>query len=158
MENKMIMVKSASDSTLVVFIPELGLRKTWTKKGMRLPIDRTVLTQACYNPAVENMVRDGSLVIEDKAFLIEAGFMSEEEIENLVELTETYLKRMIKLMPLIDVKKEIVKLSSSQINELIDYAITHYTDLNMDRIELFGKISGRDMMRSITNYKAAQEG
>lgn len=39
MEN-MVYVTSASDRTLVVFIPELRLSKTWTKRGQKLPINR----------------------------------------------------------------------------------------------------------------------
>ena len=158
MENKMIMVKSASDSTLVVFIPELGLNKTWTKKGMRLPIARDILMQACYDDSVMGLIASGMLVIEDKPFLIEAGFMSEEQIDNLVELTETYLRRLIKNMPLSELKKEVTKLSRSQIEEVANYAIEHYTDLAMDRVDLLAKISGKDMMQAIANYKAAQEG
>jgi hypothetical protein len=157
MEKKMIMVKSASNSTLVVFIPELNLNKAWTKKGMRLPIDRDVLMQACYNDGVINLVSSGRLIIEDKEFLIEAGFMSAEQIEDLVELTDAYMQRLIKNMPLSEVKKEVVKLSQAQIEEVVNYAIMHYTDLAMDRVDLFSKISGKDMMQAIANYKAAQE-
>lgn len=155
---KMIMVRSASDCTIVISIPEIGLRKTWTKRGMKLPISENLLMQACYDPAVIYLVRNGRLVIEDKEFLINAGFMSEEEIENLVELTDAYVARLIKNMPLSEVKKEIAKLSKPQINEVANYAITHYTDLNMDRVDLFAKASGKDIMRAIANYKAAQEG
>ena len=157
MENKFIMVKSASDCTVVVSIPEMGLRKTWTKRGMRLPIEETLLMQACYNPAVEYLIRSGSLVIEDKEFLINAGFMSKEEIDNLVELTDAYIARLIKNMPLQELKREIGKLSRTQIDEVVNYAIAHYTELGMDRVDFFSKISGKDMMKAIANYKAAQE-
>jgi hypothetical protein len=124
---------------------------------MRLPVDESLLMQACYNPAVEFLVRSGNLVIEDKEFLVNAGFMSKEEIDDLVELTDAYISRLIKNMPLQELKREIGKLSHSQIDEVVNYAISHYTDLSMDRVDLFSKISGKDMMKAIANYKAAQE-
>jgi hypothetical protein len=157
MEKKMIMVKSGANCTLGITIPELNLRKTWTKKGTRLPIDRDTLFQACYDRGVETMIREGILIIEDREFLIEAGFLTEEEIDNLVEITDAYVQRIIKNMPLSEVKKELKKLSPSQIDEIVNYAIEHYTELNMDRIDLFTKVSGKNVMKAITNYKAAQE-
>jgi hypothetical protein len=39
-----------------------------------------------------------------------------------------------------------------------NYAIAHYIDLNMDRVDLFTKVSGKNIMSAIANYKAAQEG
>ena len=154
----MSMVRSASDCTVVISIPEIGLRKVWTKKGMRMPVAESLLMQACYNEYVEALIKNGDLIIEDNAFLIDAGFMSEEDIKNLVELTDQYLLRLIKNMPLTEVKKELAKLSMSQIDEVANYAIAHYIDLNMDRVDLFTKISGKNIMRAIANYKAAQEG
>jgi hypothetical protein len=155
---KMIMVKSASDCTLVISIPELNLRKVWNKRGMKLPISESVLMQACYYLSVETLIKDGDLVVEDKDFLVNAGFMSAEEIENLVELTESYMARLIKNMPLAEAKKEIHKLSKSQIDEVTEYAISHYVDLNMDRVDFLSQLSGKNIMKAITNYKAAQEG
>jgi len=155
---KMIMVKSASDCTLVISIPELNLRKVWNKRGMKLPISESVLMQACYYLSVETLIKDGDLVVEDKDFLVNAGFMSTEEIENLVELTESYMARLIKNMPLTEVKKEVRKLSKSQIDEVTEYAISHYVDLNMDRVDFLSQVSGKNIMKAITNYKAAQEG
>ena len=157
MEKKMIMVKSGTNCTVCVSVPELNLRKTWTKKGTRLPIDRDILFQACYDRGVETMIREGILIIEDRDFLIEAGFLTEEEMDNLVEITDAYVQRIIKNMPLSEVKKELKKLSQSQIDEIVNYAIEHYTELNMDRIDLFTKVSGKNVMKAITNYKAAQE-
>ena len=46
MENNMVMVKSASDFTLVVNIPDIPLHRTWKKRGAQFPIDRKTLLQA----------------------------------------------------------------------------------------------------------------
>jgi hypothetical protein len=48
MENNFVMVKSASDWTLVVNVPHLNLRRVWNKRGQKYPIDRAALVQAYY--------------------------------------------------------------------------------------------------------------
>jgi hypothetical protein len=157
MDNKFVMVKSASDWTLVVNAPHLSLHRTWTKRGQQYPIDRTVLLQAYYSPAVEALFREGALVTEDKEFLREVGLLDENDACIIYELTENMKQRIIKLMPLVEVKKELAKMSRGQIEELADYAIMHYNDLMMDRVDLLSKASGKNIATAIINYKASLE-
>ena len=159
MENNFVMVKSASDWTLVMNIPHLNLRRTWTKRGQKFPFERSTLLQAYYDPAVEALFKEGSLITNDVDFLREVGLLNEETQKSTVyELTDAMKTRLIKLMPLAEVKQELGKMSYAQIQELADYAITHYTELMMDRIDLLSKASGKNVMEAIKNYRAAQEG
>ena len=48
-------------------------------------------------------------------------------------------------------------MSRSQIDEVIEYAITNYNDLMMDRVDFFTQISGKNIMAAIKNYKDAME-
>lgn len=157
MENTFVMVKSASDWTLVMDVPHLNLHRVWTKRGQKYPIERNALIQAYYRPAIETLFREGSLVTDDKDFLREVGLLDDEDNSIVYELTDTMKNRLIKLMPLVEVKNELAKMSRAQIEEVAEYAITHYTDLVMDRIELFSKASGKDILTAIRNYKAAME-
>ena len=157
MNNNFVMVRSASDWTLVMDVPHLNLHRVWTKRGQKYPIDRNDLIQAYYRPAVEALFRDGALVTDDKEFLREVGLLDEEENSVVYELTDNTKNRLIKLMPLSEVKKELAKMSHNQIIELADFAITHYNDLAMDRIDILSKASGKDILTAIKNYKAAQE-
>jgi hypothetical protein len=152
------MVRSASDWTLVVDIPHLNLHRVWTKRGQKYPIDRTALLQAYYSPAVEALFREGSLITDDIEFLREVGLLGEDNKSVVYELTDAMKLRVIKNMPLAEVKKELAKMSQSQIDEVADFAVTHYNDLVMDRIDLLAKVSGKNILKSIENYKAAQEG
>lgn len=158
MNNNFVMVRSASDWTLVVDIPHLNLHRVWTKRGQKYPIDRTALLQAYYSPAVEALFREGSLVTDDIEFLREVGLLGEDNKSVVYELTDAMKLRVIKNMPLAEVKKELAKMSQSQIDEVADFAVTHYNDLVMDRIDLLAKVSGKNILKSIENYKAAQEG
>ena len=157
MNNNFVMVRSASDWTLVVDVPHLNLHRVWTKRGQKYPIERDALIQAYYRPAVEALFRDGALIADDKDFLREVGLLDEKDEPVVYELTDTMKQRIIKLMPVAEVKKEIAKMSQSQINEVIDYAIINYTNLSMDRVELLSKVSGRNILDSIKNYRSAQE-
>lgn len=89
MENNFVMVRSASDWTLVVDVPYLNLHRVWTKRGQKYPIERSALIQAYYRPAVEALFREGSLVTDDRDFLREVGLLDEEENPIVYELTDT---------------------------------------------------------------------
>lgn len=157
MDNSIIMVKSASDFTIVVNIPDIPLHRTWKKRGAQYPIDKKVLFQAYYDPSVEQLFREGKLVVEDKEFLYEVGLLNDEGEPVVVPLTETMMNRLIKLMPLVEVKKELPKYTPSQLAELADYAIEHYTDLQMDRVDLLSKASGKNLMKAIEHYRQSKE-
>lgn len=157
MEN-MVYVTSASDRTLVVFIPELRLSKTWTKRGQKLPINRDDLIQAYYNPAVESLFKEGMLKTDDVEFLKNVGLMDEDGNKEVVELSADLLMRMIKLMPIADLKAHLKTLSNSQLSELGDFAVLHYKDLKMDRVDLLSKVTGKNILKAIENYKASMEG
>ena len=157
MENNTVFVRSASDCTVIINVPHLPLRRVWQKRGARHSFDRNQLIQAFYDPSVEYLFRNGKLITDDEEFMIAVG-LKEEDGEVLVyELTDTLKNRMIKLMPLAEVKKEMEKLTQAQIEELVEYAIVHYQDLAMDRIDLFSNATGRNVMGAIKNYKLSQE-
>ena len=159
MENNMIKVKSASDWTIVVSIPYLSLHRRWEKRGQVHLIDRQTMIQAYYDASVESLISKGALIVEDVEFLRSVGLLDEETKKSVVyELTDAMKARLIKVMPLQEVAAELQKMSSLQISELADYAITNYVDLKMDMIDLLSKASGKNIMKAIELYRASQEG
>lgn len=158
MENNTIFVRSASDYTVVVNVPHIPLQRVWQKKGAKYPFDRNTMIQAYYDPSVEALFKEGKLVTDDEKFLVEVGLKEEGEPNPVVELTDTLKTRLIKAMPVVEVENELKKLTRSQIEELVDYAILHYQDLAMDRVDLFTRVSGKNVMEAIRNYKLSQEG
>ena len=159
MENNMIKVKSASDWTIIVSIPYLSLHRRWEKRGQVHLIDRQTMIQAYYDASVESLISKGALIVEDVEFLRSVGLLDEETKKSVVyELTDAMKARLIKVMPLQEVAAELQKMSSLQISELADYAITNYVDLKMDRIDLLSKASGKNIMKAIELYRASQEG
>ena len=157
MDNNMVMVTSASDFTLVINVPDIPLRKSWNRRGAKLPIDRKALLQAYYDPSVEALFKEGMLTTNDVEFLKDVGLMEEDGTTEIVTLTDAFLTRLIKTMPAAEVKMALAKLSRSQLEELADYAVEHYTELQMDRIDILSKATGKNIMKAIEHYRKAQE-
>ena len=152
-----IYVTSASNHTIVMHIPEMLISKTWTKRGQRYPFDREQLVQAYYHASVEYLFKQGMLTTDDKDFLKEVGLMDEEEHTEIVTLTDALMMRIIKHMPVSELKKTLGTLSRTQLTEVGEYAVEHYQDLNMDRIDILTKATGKNILKAIDNYKKAQE-
>ena len=152
----MIKVRSASDATVVVSSPSTMMNKTWNKRNSFHLIPRDTLLQTYYNSCLERLVNKGILVIEDKEFLREVGLLV-EETPVVMELTETIMKKAISAMPLWEFEQTLGKLSNHQIADLANYAVQHYAELKMDRIEILGKASGKNILKAIELYRAAQE-
>lgn len=153
----MIKVRSASDATVVVSSPSTMLNKTWNKRNSFHFISRDTLMQTYYNSCLERLVTKGLLIIEDDDFLREVGLLDEEEKPVAMELTEAIMQKAISVMPLWEFGQILEKLSNHQINDLANYAIQHYAELRMDRIEILGKASNKNILKAIELYKAAQE-
>lgn len=153
----MIKVRSASDATVVVNSPDTMMKKTWTKRNSFHLVPRDTLLQTYYNSCLEKLVRRGVLIIEDKQFLTEIGLLEGEETSAVYELTEAIMKKCISTMPLWELEQTLGKLSEHQISDLTTYAILHYADLKMDRIELLSKASHKNILKAIELHKASQE-
>lgn len=152
-----VKVRSESDQTIVINVPELGIHRTFRKRGQEFPFERTALYQAYYDPSVEFLFTHGMVSTDDVEFKTNFGLMDETGKDLVYLLTDNQKKRMIKLMPLSEVKTELAKLNHEQIEELVDYAIKNYTELKLDRVDLFDKASGKNIMKSIENYKKGLE-
>ena len=154
----MIKIRSATDSTVSLFNSMIPIRKVWSKRGAIVPIEKDKAIQLYYNSSLERALRAGILVIDDKEFLYEVGFYSSKEDEaNIIELTPVLMEKCISAMPVWELEKTVAKLSSNQVAELAEFAITNYAKLKMDRIDFLSKISGKNILKAIELYKASQE-
>ena len=154
----MVKVRSATDVTVSLYDPTIPLRKTWEKRGAVVPIEREKLIQAFYNSSLEDCLRNGTLVIDDKSFLYEVGMIADADAAvPSFEMTSTLMEKLISTSPLWEVEKTLKKLSATQIGELAEYAITNHNNLKMDRINLLTKYSGKNILKAIELYRASQE-
>jgi hypothetical protein len=154
----MVKVRSATDVTVSLFDPTIPLRKTWEKRGAIIPIEREKLIQAFYNSSLEDCLRNGTLVIEDKSFLYEVGMIADEKAPlPSFEMTTALMNKLISTSPLWEVEKTLKQLSAAQITELAEYAITNHNNLKMDRINVLTKYSGKNILKAIELYRSSQE-
>ena len=121
-------------------------------------IEKDKLIQLYYNSELETAMRAGLLVIDDRDFLVEVGYIidANETIET-IDLNPTFMKRCIGAMPVAELATNLKKMSKYQIEELVEYAIQNSKELRMDRIELLGKVSGKNILKAIELLKADQE-
>ena len=73
MENKQVTLTNTIKSRVGINVPELLLKRTWEKKGVKRTIDMNTLREAFYYPSVEYLLREGILYIDDMDVKIELG-------------------------------------------------------------------------------------
>jgi hypothetical protein len=96
------------------------------------------------------MFKTGILYIEDMDFKIELG-LEEPETKtptNIIPMDEKYLERVMKRMPLAEMKQAIKKMSPDQLQELVLYASSQ-NDIQLDRITAIKELTGTDLFKVI---------
>ena len=150
--NEKVLVTSMVKHSVGISLPQNGymIEKHWPQKGAKVLIDKDSLREGIYLPGVEYMFKKGILYIEDMDFKIELG-LEEPEAKvptNIIPMDEKYLERVMKRMPLVEMKQVIKKMSQDQIQELILYASSQ-NDIQLDRITAIKELTGTDLFKVI---------
>ena len=124
--------------------------RVWNKKGQKLPVSKDILREAIYEPGIEYMFKNGILYIEDMDFKIELGLEQPETKAptNIIPMDEKYLERVMKRMPIAEMKQAVKKMSQDQLQELILYASSQ-NDIQLDRITAIKELTGTDLFKVI---------
>ena len=156
--NDKVIVTSMVNGLVSINRPEHRLVKVWPKKGTKLPVEKDALREAIYEPGVEYMFKNGMLYIDDMSFKIELG-LEEEGTQNptaIIPVDGKYLERVLKRMPLAEMKTVIKCMNGEQRHELLDYA-SEQNDIQMDRIAAIREITGTDLFKVIELKKQREE-
>ena len=145
--NEKVMVTSMVGGTVSASSLE---HRVWNKKGQKLPVSKDVLREAIYEPGVEYMFKKGILYIEDMDFKIELGLESEgtKAPTEILPVDDKYLNRVLKLMPISEMKAAIDKMSVVQKQELVDYA-SKQNDIQLDRLAIVSEKCKVDILKTI---------
>lgn len=148
--NEKVIVTSMVGGNVGLTLPHLRVNKTWPKKGTKLPIEKDVLREAIYEPGVEYMFKNGILYIEDMDFKIELGLEQEgaKAPTAIIPVDEKYLERVLKRMPISEMKQVIKGMNENQKRELIDYAAGQ-NDIQLDRLNALKELTGVDLFKVI---------
>lgn len=124
--------------------------RVWNKKGQKLPVSKDILREAIYEPGIEYMFKNGILYIEDMDFKIELGLEAEgtKTPTQIIPIDEKYMTRVLKLMPVSEMKKAIDEMSMVQKQELVDFAVKQ-NDIQLDRIKIVSDKCGVDVLKAI---------
>ena len=124
--------------------------RVWNKKGQKLPVSKDALREAIYEPGVEYMFKNGILYIDDMDFKIELGLEEEgaKAPTQILPMDDKYMNRVLKLMPVADMKKAIDSMSTVQKQELVDFAVQQ-NDIQLDRIKIVSDKCGVDILKTI---------
>lgn len=124
--------------------------RVWNKKGQKLPVSKDILREAIYEPGIEYMFKNGILYIEDMDFKIELGLEAEgtKTPTQIIPMDEKYMTRVLKLMPISEMKKAIDEMSMVQKQELVDFAVKQ-NDIQLDRIKIVSDKCGVDVLKAI---------
>ena len=145
--NDKVMVTSMVGGTISASSLE---HRVWNKKGQKLPVSKDVLREAIYEPGVEYMFKNGILYIDDMEFKIELGLEAPgtEIPTEVLPIDDKYLNRVLKLMPVSEMKSIIDKMSIVQKQELVDYA-SKQNDIQLDRLAIVSEKCGVDVLKTI---------
>lgn len=156
--NDKVIVTSMVNGLVSINLPQHHLVRAWPQKGAKLPVDKDALREAIYEPGVEYMFKNGMLYIDDMDFKIELGLEEEgaKVPTAIVPVDEKYLERLLKRMPLVEMKAAIKNMNGEQKHELIDYA-SKQGDIQMDRIAAIREITGTDLFEVIKLKKQREE-
>ena len=156
--NDKVIVTSMVNGIISLNQPQHRLVKTWPKKGTKLPVEKDVLREAIYEPGVEAIFKEGILYIDDMDFKIELGLEEDgaEKPTNIIPVDEKYLERVLKRMPVAEMKQVIKQMNDVQKQELIDYA-SGLSDIQMDRITAIKDITGVNLFKVIELKRQREE-
>ena len=155
MNDNKVMVTSMVNGTISASALE---HRVWSKKGQKLPISKDVLREAIFEPGIEFMFKNGILYMDDMDLKIELGLESEnaKEPENLIPMDDKYLNRVLKLMPIPEMRKTIDSMSSIQKQELVDFAVNQ-KDTQLDRLKIISEKCNVDILKAIELNKSKEE-
>ena len=125
--------------------------RVWNKKGQSRPVSKDILREAIYEPGVEYMFKKGILYIEDMDFKIELGLEAEgtKVPTEILPMDEKFMNRVLKLMPIPEMKTTIDKMTMVQKQELVDFAVKQ-NDISLDRIKIVSDKCGVDILKTIS--------
>lgn len=155
--NDKVIVTSMVGGNIGITLPHIRFNKTWPRKGTKLTIEKDILREAIYEPGVEYLFRQGILYIDDLSFKIELGLEPEgAEAPTHVAVDEKYMTRVLKVMPIGEMKKAISEMNEIQRQEFIDFASSQ-NDISLERIKVVDQVTGANILKIIELKRLKEE-
>ena len=155
--NDKVIVTSMVGGNIGITLPHIRFNKTWPRKGTKLTIEKDILREAIYEPGVEYLFKQGILYIDDLSFKIELGLEPEgAETPTHVAVDEKYMTRVLKVMPVGEMKKAISEMNEIQRQEFVDFASSQ-NDISLERIKVIDQVTGANILKIIELKRLKEE-
>ena len=155
--NDKVIVTSMVGGNIGITLPHIRFNKTWPRKGTKLTIEKDILREAIYEPGVEYLFKQGILYIDDLNFKIELGLEPEGvETPTHVAVDEKYMTRVLKVMPISEMKKAISEMNEIQRQEFVDFASSQ-NDISLERIKVVDQVTGANILKIIELKRLKEE-
>ena len=155
---RMVIVTNMVDSRVGIADPSTGIRRRWEKRGQSLPIPFDALQNLLWQDGVRRMFTEGILYIQNMEDKKELGLEPQEATEptNLIALSQLQMKELLTVKPISVFKVEISKLPDTQIDNLIDYAISERI-VNAEKCAILKQVTGRDIIKAVARQQEIEE-
>lgn len=158
MADRMVEVINTDNAIIGIAKPQYGANYKWVRYGQKIRIPFEKLEQMLYEPGVESLIRSGSLYIPNMQDKIDLGLEPADatEPQNIIVLTPEQMKTLWTVKPLEVFKSEISKLSQSQLDNVIDYAIANKITVS-DKCQYIRDLTKRDIFKAVSRELENEE-
>lgn len=158
MSMRTVKIRNDVNKTVSIKKPQYNVNRRWTAKGQVIAIPYDAVEQMLWDQGVRNMIDRGMLSIVDLQDAIDLGLEPEGTTErvNIKVLTDDQIENLLKNIPFIVFKTEVEDLTSTQIKEVVNYAILHEL-ADVQKTNFLKELTGVDILKAIIrNQEVAQ--
>lgn len=158
MATRMVILKNMIDAQISVKDPAVGVNRKWQRRGQSLPVPFEQVEQLLWTDGFRRMIDQGILYIESMKDKQDLGLepMEATKPENIIALSEQQIKSLLTEAPFTVFKKEISQLPDTQIDSVIDYAISHQI-VDTAKCQVLKDITKRDILGAISRKQQMEE-
>jgi hypothetical protein len=157
--DKKVKVINMTNGRVVVNVPDLKLRRVWERKGAVKTIPYDVLEEAKYDIAVQHLLEEGILYIEDMEIKKSLELEPEDAVEpvNIIVLTDEDKEELLSKANLKNLVEKMKTLKNEQRQSLVEYAIEkEITDIQIT--DILKRATGIDVISAVKLNRDAAEG
>lgn len=148
---RMVMLKNTVNAKVCVTDGSVGITRYWNKKGHTQGLPFGMVEQLLWNEGFRRMLEDGTLYIENLQDKIDLGLEPTDAKEpvNIIVLNDKQMEEYLTTIPFTVFQKEIEKLTRTQVDNLVQYAIEHRL-IDSQKCRFLKELTGKDILKTIS--------
>lgn len=156
--SRQVILKSAVEGSVSVNYPQYGVNRKWNKIGQPMSMPYEVVEQCLWENGFRRMIESGILYIENMQDKIDLGLEPYDATEptNIIVFNENEMKELWKTATLDEFKEKVLSAPRTQVDSLITYAIKNEI-VEMDKVNFIKKLTGKDVLASVTLKRDVEE-